>query len=142
MKRKIFVMLTVISLNMTTIVRATADKPITMSITNGDTIIEIPIIDNTEDHQIPNKNGAGNRSISESVCAFYYISDQEVEINCFNIGITNVTLYGPMGIPVDTYTFDSNSEPMVVLSVPSDSGTYRIVIDADKYSGEGEFEVR
>lgn len=93
--------------------------------------IEIPINNNRKD----------DRSISD-VSAFYYILEKEVEVNCFSIGITNVTLYGPMGIPVDTYTFDSNSEPMVVLSVPSDSGTYRIVIDADKYSGEGEFEVR
>lgn len=100
-------------------------------------VIEIPIT--TEK---TTKNKSGSRSITIEVVAFYYLLESEVEVNCFNIGITNVTLYGPMGIPVDTYTFDSNSEPMVVLSVPSDSGTYRIVIDADKYSGEGEFEVR
>lgn len=83
-----------------------------------------------------------DRSLVVAPYALYWKISSELEVYCSDAGMANVTLYGPMGIPVDTYTFDSNSEPMVVLSVPSDSGTYRIVIDADKYNGEGEFEVR
>lgn len=129
-------MLTVMALTTPAVIKAAEMWPVTTQQCDENTIVEIPIIEN--------KNidiTTGDRSIAINVTAFY-LPDRKVEINCFNIGITNVTLYGPMGIPVDTYTFDSNSEPMVVLYVPSDSGTYRIVIDADKYSGEGEFEVR
>lgn len=88
------------------------------------------------------KDKVDDRSLAVDPYALYWKISSELEVYCSDAGMANVTLYGPMGIPVDTYTFDSNSEPMVVLSVPSDSGTYRIVIDADKYSGEGEFEVR
>lgn len=88
------------------------------------------------------KYESDDRSLSIVPYALYWKISSELEVYCSDAGMANVTLYGPMGIPVDTYTFDSYSEPMVVLSVPSDCGTYRIVIDADKYSGEGEFEVR
>lgn len=128
-------MLTVMTLTMSTVIYGNSSNNKSLDYETNINIIEIPINNLNNDRK-------NERSTTNSVSAFYYLLESEVEVSCFNIGITNVTLYGPMGIPVDTYTFDSNSEPMVVLSVPSDSGTYRIVIDADKYSGEGEFEVR
>lgn len=90
---------------------------------------------------IESEEKSTERALPISVEGIIDYDAQLIELTCYGLKSCYIYILDSFGQICDTYTYDFQEEWRVVLSTPTVSGTYYIILISDGIYGEGIFKI-